>query len=232
MSDPKIVLYGARHTPFTGKVERALRVKRLPFELVEPSSPEDFRRWNPETGLLPVVDIGDRRIPDSTAILDALEERFPDPPLQSGDPRLAREQRRLEAWVGETFAYYLVRWLRLRARQLGIAPRSHDPDERGPTGPLVHLGMVGEDGRLRPEVYETDDGGPGPEFERRLDDLKALLGDRRYFHGDRLSRGDLAVFGALYPLWIERFSGARALLEARPNLREFTVRIDAETAAP
>jgi glutathione S-transferase len=227
MSGVRIRLYGNAHTPYTEKVIRALQFKHLPFELVEPSSPEDYRRWSPETGLLPVMDLDEQRIADSAVILDVLDERFPEPPLESRDPRLARDQRRLEQWVGETFGYYLIRWVKMRARALGIEPNAPTPTG----GPLMSLGLVGEDGRLRPEVYDTEDGGPGPEFERRLDDLAVLLGDRRYFHGDRLSRADLAVFGALHPLWIGRFAGARELLESRPNLRDHTLRVDAETAA-
>src|SRR5262249_20942523 len=100
---PQIVLYSPRAMPFTEKVGRGLRVKKLPFALVEPRSPEDYRRLSPETGLLPVLEVDGARIPDSAAILDYLDERFPDPPLLSPDPRAAREQRRLERWIDETF---------------------------------------------------------------------------------------------------------------------------------
>ena len=52
-----IGLYGPRAAPFTEKVARGLALKKLEFELVEPESPEDYRRWNPETAQLPVIDI-------------------------------------------------------------------------------------------------------------------------------------------------------------------------------
>jgi glutathione S-transferase len=232
MTSARIILYGNDLMPYTVKVVRALYFKGLQFELVEPSSPEDFRRWSPETGLLPVIDIEGRRTPDSAAILDALDELSPDPPLQSKDPRLAREQRQLEAWVGETFGFYLIRWLKLRIEALGTRPAVDPSIGQAPAGPLASLGMLADDGKLRPEVYDTLDGGPGPEFERRLDDLQAMLGDRRYFHGDRLSRSDLAVFGAIHPLLVDRYVGARALIEARARLLDHARRIDAETAGP
>ena len=51
-----ITLYGPAEAPFTVKVERALQLKGVEYLLVAPESPEDYRRWNPETGLLPVLD--------------------------------------------------------------------------------------------------------------------------------------------------------------------------------
>ena len=56
---PRITLYGLARVPFTEKCRRALVLKGLAFELREPSGPEDFRRWSPKTGLLPVMTIDD-----------------------------------------------------------------------------------------------------------------------------------------------------------------------------
>ena len=53
----KIVLYGPAQTPFTEKVRRGLELKQLAYELREPSGPEDYKRWSPKTGLLPVLSI-------------------------------------------------------------------------------------------------------------------------------------------------------------------------------
>jgi glutathione S-transferase len=111
---PRVTLYGPALTPYTIKVVRALRWKRLVHVLEEPKSADDYRRWSPQNGLLPVIDVEGTRVQDSAAILDLLDARFPDPPLLSGDPKLAREQRRLEEWVGETFFYHLFRWVRSR----------------------------------------------------------------------------------------------------------------------
>ena len=69
----------------SGSVVRPLRSDHVPTVEVEPTSPEDYRRLSPETGLLPLLALESERIPDSAAILDFLDERFPDPPLVSGD---------------------------------------------------------------------------------------------------------------------------------------------------
>jgi glutathione S-transferase len=223
---PRVTLYGAAITPYTVKVMRALRWKRLPFTLVEPTRAEDYRRWSPKTGLLPVIEIGGERVADSSAILDLLDERFPDPPLLSSDPKVAREQRRLEAWVGETFFFYLFRWVRSR---IGAAPPAGAEAESEGRGPLMRLGLIGPDGRIRAETFDTSGGGPGPEFERRLDDLEKLLGQRPFFFVQRLSRADLAVFSFVQGLVTDRYAGGSALLRSRASLWEHTKRVDRAT---
>jgi glutathione S-transferase len=72
-----ITLYGAARVPYTEKVRRALVYKRLDFELHEPTCAEDYQRWNPKSGMLPVIHIGDEVIEDSTQILCALDARYP-----------------------------------------------------------------------------------------------------------------------------------------------------------
>jgi glutathione S-transferase len=228
-AEPRITLFGPAVTPYTVKVVRALRLKRLSFTLREPRDLEDFRRWSPRTGLLPVLDLDGERVADSVAILDLLDERFPEPPLTGADPKLAREQRSLETWVGEAFPFYHFRSLRAR---LGAAGTGEGAP--GALGPMARLGLIGSDGRIRPEFFDTSDGGPGAEFTRRLDDLAKLLGERPYFFGDRISRADLAVFGFLDGLVTDRHRGGSALVRARPNLWEHTERVDRATggAAP
>jgi glutathione S-transferase len=226
VSTPRIVVYGQRETPYTLKVTRALRLKGLPFESVEPKSLEDYRRFSPETGLLPVIEIDGRRVHDSSAILDFLDARFPAPPLLSSDPRIAREQRGLESWVSETFNFYILRWMRTRFGD----PAPEPGDGKG--GTMSRLGLIGPDGRLRAEIFDTSDGGPGPEFERRLDDMAQLLGPRPYFFGERPSRADLAVFSSLYGMYRDTYPGAREMLERRPALVAFVDRMERATGGP
>ena len=223
---PRITVYGTAVTPYTIKVMRALHWKRLPYALEEPQSADDYRRWSPKNGLLPVIDVDGTRVQDSAAILDLLDARFPDPSLLSGDPKLAREQRRLEEWVGETFFYHLFRWVRARVG-VGAAPRSGEG-----LGPMMRLGLIGPNGQIRPEVFDTSDGGPGPEFANAVDELAKLLGRRPFFFSDRLSRADLAVFAALSGLMRDRYPGGAALLRSSPALWEFCARVDRATAGP
>jgi len=167
---PKVVLYGPIQVPFVTKVRGALNLKGVPFELVEPKQPEDYRRWNPETGLLPLIDVDGVRVADSAAILDHLDEVFPDPPLVSSDPKIAASQRGLESWVEETFVFYWTNYLR-----------------------EVVEGGDAEVVRRR----AARPSGLGAEFAGRLDDLMNFLGDRSYFYGEEPGRADLAVYSFL-----------------------------------
>lgn len=221
---PRITLYGPAVTPYVVKVARALRWKGLAFALVEPQSPADFRRWSPETGLLPVLDLDGVRVADSAVILDLLDERFPKPPLVSSDPRVAREQRRLEDWVGETFPFYVFR--RFRSRPGAAAGRG---DEAG--GQMARLGLIGPDGKPRREFFEASED-IGPEFVRRLEDLEKLLGARRFFFADQLGRADIAVFSFLVGMHTDLYVGGRALLARHPSLGGHTERVDRATCGP
>ncbi len=220
VADTGIVLYGPR-APLTEKVGRGLRLKRLAFELVVPRGPDDFARLSPETGLLPLLEVEGVRIPDSAAILDFLDERFPEPPLVSPEPRVAREQRRLEKWIDETFAFYILRWVQSR---LGA---DSPPPLRGgfPLASLQRLGMFDARGNLRSDVFSASSGGPGPEFEHRLENLDQLLGLRPFFYADQISRADLSVCAALSLMYREVYEGARQLLEARPRLLAYVERV-------
>jgi len=228
VSTERPILYGIPGTPYTEKVRCALALKGLDHELREPSSAEEIRRWSPETGLLPVIEIAGERVADSAAILDRLDALHPEPPLTSKDPKTARGQRRAEGWVAETFGYYMMRWV---ARKLGRADLGPERDEHGhAVGPLARLGILDERGKLRAEAYDTSDGGPGPEFERRIADLAGMLGDRTWFHGETLSRADLSVYAALYGMYTERYPGGRALIARHPNLLAFCDRVREATA--
>jgi glutathione S-transferase len=219
----RITLYGAAITPYTIKVARALHWKGLPFALEEPKSAEDFRRWSPKNGLLPVIDLDGTRVQDSGVILDLLDERFPEPPLLSRDPKLAREQRGLEQWVGETFFFHLFRWVRAR---LG----DDASPQQGALGPMMRLGLIGPDGQLRPGVFDAGQSGPGPDFDNALAELVKLLGPRSWFFADQPSRADLAVYAVLQGFVQDRYPGGNALLRAHPTLWRHSERVEALTA--
>lgn len=106
-----ITLYGPPNVPYLTKVRSALGLKKLEYTWVEPRNQDDFKRWSPKTGLLPVIEIDGEWIEDSSRILDALDERFPSPPLLSADPKVAKSQRRLEQWVEAAFMFYWIHYL-------------------------------------------------------------------------------------------------------------------------
>ena len=221
----KIVLYGPAQTPFTEKVRRGLLLKQLAFELREPSGPEDYRRWSPETGLLPVLTIDGERIADSTAILLRLDERFPRPPLLAPEPKIAAQQRQLEDWADESFLFYFLKWQRIRQQREAAEATSAQ------RGGLARIAM------LRRLLAWLRAGGtwerPETAISRglgdRLDDLVNLLGTRPFFYADRPSIADLAVYAMLR--FVERgaMPDATQRLLSRPGLVAYMRRVESET---
>jgi len=223
----KVTLYGPREIPFTEKVRRALLYKRVPFDLVEPTSPDDYRRWNPETGLLPVLEVDGEMHPDSTAILFKLDEIFPDPPLLSTDPRVSGQQKQLEEWADENLLWYFNKWLRTQ-------DASGDAGNDARPAPLMRfpgfrrfLAWLRAGGTWeRPEIAILRGVGD------RLDDLVGFLGTRPFFYSDTVSMADLGVYSMLYSLGLGVIPGSQRLVTDRTGLVEFMRRVEAETGEP
>jgi glutathione S-transferase len=215
----QITLYGPREAPFVLKVELALVLKKLEFTMEVPRGPEDYRRWSPETGLLPVIDVDGTRVHDSSAILDYLDQRFPEPSLQSSDPKVASSQRRLESWAEETFVFYWMSYLRglVRADEATEGEPSASPR----TGPRSRLSLRKKTPTLSLEK------GLGKEFGQRLDDLVNFLGRRPFFYSDRVSRADLAVYAFLHNMPIAAGPVVAAAVESRPALMDLMARVEA-----
>jgi len=225
---PKLIVYGPSGAPFVTKVGYALKWKRLAYEIVEPAGPEDFRRWSPETGLLPVLEADGTRVADSERILDWLDDRYPERLLVARDPRTARAQRALEHWTGETFYYYWLRWLRALFDRPGLA--SHPTS--GTSAQISELARLGILSRVR-EVMAERAGDAAlehidVEFERRLDDLVAFLANRPFFYSDRPSRADLTVVAFLGSVADGHIPGGHRMLAERPALVSLAERVKRE----
>lgn len=211
----QITLYGPHEAPFVVKVEFALLLKKVEFTLEEPRGPEDYRRWSPETGLLPVIDVDGTRVHDSSAILDYLDERFPEPPLLSSDPKLASSQRRLESWAEETLTFYWLNYLRVLVRE-----DEATAEESSDSPPRSRLS------RRKKSPIANFEEGLGKEFGQRLDDLVNFLGSRPFFYSDRVGRADLAVYSLLHNVPGVAGPVVAAAVEARPVLAELLERVE------
>ena len=218
----KITLYGPSRAPFTEKCRRALVLKGLDFELREPSGPEDYKLWSPDTGLLPVMRVDGELVADSTEILLHLDRIEPKPPLLSRDPRVSALQRSLEEWADESFLYYYQQWLRLSGNGVAEQPAA----TRGPRSPKLRRALAW----LRAGgTWERPHTALLRGVDDRLGDLVNFLGTRRFFYTDRLSMADLAVYGMLYTLREDAIPGSAPLLARRPSLLEFMGRVEDAT---
>jgi glutathione S-transferase len=224
----QVTIYGSRLSPFVEKVIRGVQRKGLAFELVEPKSPADMKRWNPQTGKMPVADVNGERLFDSTFILRRLDALVPQPPLVSADPVTAAHQRQLEDWADEALYWYVMalRW----APSAGLA--SADAILRGLSLPKLMRPLVARliRANVRKQVRAQGTGRLAEsvlarEFGDKLDDLARMLGERPYLFADQPSVADLAVFGQLTFANAEESPQTRAVIARRPKLIEYVKRV-------
>ncbi len=108
-----ITLYDADRCPYCARVRIVLAEKSVPYETVVidlADRPAWLYEKNP-VGRVPVLEEDGLCIPESTVIMELLEERFPEPPLYPVDPA-QRALARLAVWrFDEEFArdYYAAR---------------------------------------------------------------------------------------------------------------------------
>ncbi len=241
-----ITLYGSRASPFTEKVARGLRLKKLDFVLVEPESAEDYRRWNPATGTLPTIDLDGERVHDSTAILLRVNEILPEPPLLSDHPRTAENQLRLVHWVEETFFWYWSRWLQRPGASPLVGPflafageslveaerRVRKAEAPRPVGMSLRS-WVATRWREQPGSRPwTEEERLVHEMAHPVDDLARLLSPRPFFYADQIGIADLATHAMLRVLALDTIPGTRRHLERQPALLGLMERVEQETGPP
>jgi glutathione S-transferase len=231
----KVILFGDRLSPFVEKVARVLLFKRVAFELVIPTSPMDFGKWNPQTGKMPVLDVDGRRTFDSTTIAREVDRLVPDPPLFSADRDAALRQRFLEDWSDESLYFYgmAMRWAEENEDAtteqllgaLGIPGLLHFA-----VGPIVKYQIKGQaraQGLARLPLATVLE-----EFAMRLEELVLQLGDRPFFFADAPSIADFAVYGMFNTLASGPTPQGQALIEAQPALVAWQQRVREATPEP
>jgi glutathione S-transferase len=154
---------------------------------------------------LPVLELDGERIGDSTAIIAALEQRYPEPPLYPSDPAERRRALELEEWFDEELGPHLRRLLfhelcRDRERFHGIMASAMPPAVARMKG--VGYAYVSAFTALRFGAASK----AGAELARgkvieALDRLEAELFERgEYLVGERFTVADLTAAALFYPL--------------------------------
>ncbi|MFN8641337.1 MAG: glutathione S-transferase family protein [Candidatus Binatia bacterium] len=192
--------YGADVSYFTAKVRPALRYKRVPhLELL--ATPRAYREViQPRTGLrfIPVVVTDrDETWQDTSAILDQLEARFPDPPLYPADPVLRVLAYLFEVYADEVLVLPAMhyRWsfpASVAKARADFAAISGDPVQAGRfadrmSGSIGFLGV-------------SPDSIPAIEAHTRelLDAMSAHFAVHPFLLGARPSLADCAVMGPFF----------------------------------
>ncbi|HEV7734893.1 MAG TPA: glutathione S-transferase family protein [Candidatus Binatia bacterium] len=112
-SDPVYRLYSSEISYFSQKVRPAFRWKRAPFVELLATTKASREVIGPRTGLamIPVVVTPeDETWQDSSDILDALERRFPEPPLYPTTPAQRLAAYCIELWTDEFLLIPGVHW--------------------------------------------------------------------------------------------------------------------------
>jgi glutathione S-transferase len=152
----------------------------------------------------PVLSIDGKGIGDSTAIIAALEERFPDPPLYPAEIADRRHALELEEFFDEELGPHI--------RQLAWYEFGNDPErfaelmEQTAPRPLARFGRpTAAYARAYTALrFRAGDAAVAEQARAKtlaaLDRLEAELGDGEYLVGDRFSVADLTAASLFYPL--------------------------------
>lgn len=152
----------------------------------------------------PVLSIDGKRIGDSTAIIAALEERFPEPPLYPAAIVERRHALELEEFFDEELGPYI--------RQLAWYEFGRDPErfaelmKQAAPAPLRRFGRPAAAyarayTALRFRARDAAEAERGrAKVLAALDRLEAELGDDEYLIGGRFSVADLTAASLFYPL--------------------------------
>jgi glutathione S-transferase len=152
----------------------------------------------------PVLSIEGERIGDSTAIVAALEERYPQPPLYPADSEQRQRALELEDFFDEELGPYIRH---LAFHELGNdRERFTELMKHSAPGPLRRMpGAAAAYGRVFTSLRFGARDTAKAERDRAkilsaLDRLEAELGDGDYLVGDTFTVADLTAASLFYPL--------------------------------
>jgi glutathione S-transferase len=226
----KIEIFGAPLSPFVSKVTAAADYKKLSYTLNDDVSPQTLPKLNPVTRKMPVAHFDGEMVYDSTFILRRFDEIQPTPALLSEDATIASRQRMLEDWSDESLYWHLMalRWApenedRTVAQMSGLLPGVARPFAKPIFRRLIASSTKAQGmGRLPYDVLTREIG-------ERLDDLALLLGKQAFFHSDRPSVGDFAVYGEFNTGFTEATPDFAELVSQRPTLVDWHKRVEETT---
>jgi glutathione S-transferase len=153
---------------------------------------------------LPILELDGRRIGDSTAIIAALERRFPDPPLYPADPGERRRALALEDWFDEHLGAY--------ARRLAFYEAGKDPEQMAAVADRITPGITARLGRATVPVtsgfaalrYRAGSASAAEDARAHvlaaLERLEQELDARDYLVGDSFTVADLTAAALMSPL--------------------------------
>ena len=198
------VLWHLKPSHYNEKARWALDYKGVPHErrAVTAGGQERVAKKLGAGTTLPVLVVNGTTIGDSTRIIEALEERHPDPPLYPADPQERERALALEDFFDEELGPY--------CRRLVVAHLLQEPKLfvgmfMPDVGPVGRRALIAAFGALRPRLkarFEIDDESVGRAFAKLREAgerFRAEVGASGYLVGDRFTVADLALAALISP---------------------------------
>ena len=156
-------------------------------------------------GTVPVLDLDGERLVDSTRIIAALEQRYPDPPLYPADPDERERALTLEDFFDEHAGHEMRRVAFYELRQhpdhvAELLSTDQPPRVRRFLGAMIRFPGSLAYANRRYRINAADVEESRPELRRALD---RIVGERQpsgYLVGSSFSVADLTAASLLYPL--------------------------------
>jgi glutathione S-transferase len=199
-------IFGSEMSPYSVKVRSYFRYKRIPHQWIvrDQNTMAEFQR-HAKLPLVPLVLTPEgEALQDSTPILERMEERFPEPPLQPADPALAFLSALVEEYADEwgNKPMFHYRWT-YEDDQLSAAERiaketlpGASAEQISSTAEMIRkrmiprLRLVGSSKATRGVIEGS--------FERLVRILETHLASRRFLFGGRPALADFGCFAQLY----------------------------------
>jgi glutathione S-transferase len=208
MSDSRPTLWHIEISHYSEKARWALAYKGIEHRRRAPIPgahiPVALWLTRGEQKTFPILSLEGRNVGDSTALIAALEERYPEPPLYPADPGQRRRALELEDFFDEQLGPH--------TRLLAFHEMRNDPErfkalmEATAPGPLKKLAgptalYARTYANLRFHVDGADDAALArAKIVAALDRLEEELGSSEYLIGDSFTVADLAAAALFFPL--------------------------------
>ena len=209
-------IFGAELSPFSVKIRSYFRSKQIPHRWIQrdAETAAEYQKYA-KIPIVPLVVTPDGQgLQDSTPIMEAIDERFPNPSAHPTDP-VARFVSQLLEEFGDEWGnkwMFHLRWAREEDRlsaagrlAVTMAPRG-DEDARLAVREKViermtgRVYFVGSNEVTAPQIEQS--------FRDSLVLLDAHLARRPYLFGGRPCWGDFGLWGQIYNAWTDPTGGA------------------------
>ena len=232
-TDRPYQIYGVELSPYSVKVRSYFRYKQIPHEWIvrDTDTMADYQAFA-KIPIIPLVVTPDEKgLQDSTPILEAMDEHFPEPSTHPADPVAGFVSRLLEEFGdewGNKWMFHL-RWARpedqLSAGGRIAATLAPPGDEKARL--TVRAQII--ERMLGRTWFVGSSAETGPWIESGFREAIALLeahlaAGRPYLFGGRPAFGDFGLWGQIYNAWTDP-TGAAWIERSAPRLLDWIHRM-------